>query len=210
VFEDALPLTQQQLCVKLATLPAVRSFYLAGGTAAALHLGHRESVDLDFFRGDGFEADSVGLAVAAVTTCRWDQYERNTLLGIADGVKVSFFHYPYPLIEPTHSFRELAVASPLDVACMKLVAIGQRGLRRDFIDLYCLLDALQLDIWTLWQHTQRKFGLAADSIYWLARGLAYFEDAESDPEPRLRRRLRWADVREHFRHESKALLSRLR
>jgi hypothetical protein len=188
----------------------VRTFYLAGGTAAALHLGHRESVDLDFFPDGAFEAGTVGRPLASASTCRWDQYERNSLVGVADGVKVSFFHYPYPLIEPAQTFAGLAVASPLDVGCMKLVAIGQRGLRRDFIDLYCLLDALQLEVWTLWQHTQRKFGLRDDSVYWLARGLAYFEDAETEAEPKLRRALRWSDVRTFFLRQSKALLDRLR
>jgi hypothetical protein len=210
VFEDALPATQQQLCLKLSAVPIVRTFYLAGGTAAALHLGHRESVDLDFFRDGTFDADALGRPLASESICRWDQYERNSLVGVADGVKVSFFHYPYQLIEPTQTFAGLAVASALDVACMKLVAIGQRGLRRDFIDLYCLLDTLQLDVWTLWQHTQRKFGLRDDSVYWLARGLAYFGDAESEAEPKLRRVLHWSDVRTFFLRHSKALLDRLR
>jgi hypothetical protein len=196
--------------VKLALLAIVRTFYLAGGTAAALHLGHRESVDLDFFRSDAFTADTVGLPLAQVAACRWDHYEQNTLVGAADDVKLSFFHYPYPLLEPLQSFAGLAVAAPLDVACMKLVAIGQRGLRRDFIDLRCLLDALGLDIWTLWQRTQHKFGLREDSVYWLARGLAYFEDAEAEPEPKLLHPLRWADVRTFFQGESKKLLNRLR
>ncbi len=209
MFEDAIPAAQQQLCLKLAALSVVRSFYLAGGTAAALHLGHRESVDLDFFRNGAFEADTVGLAVADAATCRWDHYERNTLLGIADGVKVSFFHYPYPLIEVVQSFAGLAVASARDVACMKLVAVGQRGLRRDFIDLYSLLAALHVDLWELWLQTQRKFGLRDDSVYWLARGLSYFEDAEAEAEPKLRRPLRWADVRSFFQQESKALVKRL-
>jgi len=210
VFDDALPAAQQQLCVKLSAVFVVQGFYLAGGTAAALHLGHRESVDLDFFRNGAFEPDAVGLPVAEAAACRWDHYERNTLVGIADGVKVSFFHYPYPLLEPTQSFAGLAVASALDVACMKLVAIGQRGLRRDFIDLRCLLDALRVDLWTLWQQTQRKFALREDSVYWLARGLAYFEDAEAEAEPKLRRPQPWADVRTFFQRESKALLDRLR
>jgi predicted nucleotidyltransferase component of viral defense system len=210
VFEDTLPAAQQQLCLKLSAVDIVRSFYLAGGTAAALHLGHRESVDLDFFRNGEFEPDRVGLPLAAAASCRWDHYERNTVVGAADGVKVSFFHYPYPLIEPTLSFRGLAVASAVDVACMKLVAIGQRGLRRDFIDLRCLLEALHTDVWTLWQQTQRKFGLRDDSLYWLARGLAYFEDAEAEAEPTLRRPQRWAEVRVFFQRESKALLDRLR
>jgi hypothetical protein len=210
VFEETLPAAQQQLCVKLAAVPIVRTFYLAGGTAAALRLGHRESLDLDFFRDAPFEADDVGTPVAAAATCRWDQYERDSIVGAADGVKVSFFRYAYSLLQPTVSFAGLQVASPLDVACMKLVAIGQRGLRRDFIDLRFLLEAMQLDVWTLWAHTRRKFRLAEDSIYWLARGLAYFEDAEAEQEPRMRRPMRWPDVRAFFQRESKALVDRLR
>lgn len=210
MFEEALPAAQQQLCVKLAAIPVVRTFYLAGGTAAALHLGHRESIDLDFFRDGPFAADTVGAPVGAAAKCRWDQYERDSLVGSADGVKLSFFHYAYPLLETPVPFVGLHVASPLDVACMKLVAIGQRGLRRDFIDLRFLLTALQLDLWTLWGHTRRKFGLREDSIYWLARGLAFFEDAEAEHEPRMRRAASWPEIRAFFQRESKALLDQLR
>ncbi len=210
MFDDALPAAQQQLCVKLAAVSAVRTFYLAGGTAAALHLGHRESIDLDFFRNGPFEADAVGAPVGAAADCRWDQYERDSLVGSADGVKVSFFHYAYPLLAPSVPFVGLQVASPLDVACMKLVAIGQRGLRRDFIDLWFLLQSLQLDVWALWGHTRRKFGLREDSIYWLARGLAYFEDAEAEHEPRMRRAASWPEIRAFFQRESTTLLDRLR
>ena len=210
MFAAALPAAQQQLCVKLAAVPIVRTFYLAGGTAAALHLGHRESVDLDFFRRAAFDADAVGQPLARVCTCRWDHYERGSLVGMADDVKVSFFHYDYTLLQATQSFAGLAVASVLDVACMKLVAIGQRGLRRDFVDLYCLLDASRLDVWTLWERSRDKFKLREDSLYWLARGLAYFRDAEAEAEPKLHRPLPWTDVRAFFQRESKALLDRLR
>jgi len=210
VFENALPVAQQQLCVILAGVPVVRTFYLAGGTAAALHLGHRESVDLDFFRSEDFAADEVARPLAAVAECHWDHYERNTLVGSANAIKVSFFHYPYPLIEATGSYAGLQVAAALDVACMKLLAIGQRGLRRDFIDLYCLLGAKRLDLWTIWRKARGKFGLREDSIYWLARGLAYFEDAEREAMPKLRQPLAWSEVRSFFQRESTALLDRLR
>jgi hypothetical protein len=196
--------------VKLAAVPVVRTFYLAGGSAAALHLAHRESVDLDFFRADGFEPDAVGVPLQQVTVCRWDQYERDTVLGAADGIKISFFRYGYPLLTPLVAFEGLSVAAPLDLACMKLVAVGQRGMRRDFIDLRFLLDATGLDLWTLWQHTRRKFGLREDSVYWLARGLGYFEDAERESEPRMLKPFSWSDTRRFFQEISKRLLDRLR
>lgn len=209
MFGEALPPAQQQLCVKLGRIPVVRTFYLAGGTAAALHLGHRESIDLDFFRAGQFHPDSVGQPLEAKLECRWDQYERNTITGSANGIKLSFFRYPYRLIRPLEAYGRLAVASKLDVACMKLVAIGQRGRRRDFLDLYCLLEDLGLDTWSLWSDARRKFGLAADSIYWLARGLAFFGDADREPGPRMLKRVSWASVRRRFSDDSRRLLARL-
>lgn len=209
MFEEALPPAQQQLCLTLSSVSAVSTFYLAGGTAAALHLGHRESIDLDFFRDAEFEADDVGRPLSTIGACRWDQYARNTLVGAVDGIKVSFFWYAYPLLESPAEFRGLRVASALDVACMKLVAIGQRGLRRDFVDLYWLVADLRMDLLTLWERTRDKFGLHGDSVYRLARGLAYFEDAEREAELRMRRPTAWADVRRFFAAESKHLLDRL-
>ncbi len=73
-----------------------------------------------------------------------------------------------------------------------------------------MLEAQQLDLWRLWEHTRRKCSLAEDSIYWLARGLAYFEDAEREPEPKMRRPLAWTEVLAFFQSESRTLLDRLR
>lgn len=83
MFETALPAVQQQLCLKLSRTRVVRTFFLGGGTAAALHLGHRESVDFDFFRPKPFAPDLITRPLERVAECRWDQYERNTVIGFA-------------------------------------------------------------------------------------------------------------------------------
>ncbi|MCX6085082.1 MAG: nucleotidyl transferase AbiEii/AbiGii toxin family protein [Caldiserica bacterium] len=113
---------------------------LAGGTALALHVGHRVSVDFDFFTGNEFDPAAIVQAVQATSAnVQVLKLEQGTAVMIADGVKVSLFQYPYPFAEPMERFSSASVASTIDIAGMKLIAIMQRGARRDFVDLYTVL-----------------------------------------------------------------------
>ncbi|RIE07320.1 nucleotidyl transferase AbiEii/AbiGii toxin family protein, partial [Candidatus Cryosericum odellii] len=113
---------------------------LAGGTALALQVGHRVSVDFDFFAGNEF--DPVAILRTVQTTSAEVQslkLEPGTAVMIVDGVKVSLFQYPYPFAEPMELFNGTKVAGAVDIAGMKLIAIMQGGARRDFVDLYTVL-----------------------------------------------------------------------
>ena len=121
------------------------NYYLAGGTAIALYFGHRESVDFDFFAPQTELAGQPLLDQLRASGIAFDltSLDPGTLLGVVDGVKVSFFHYPYPLIAPAHKFTDpaLDVASISDLCAMKLSAADQRGTRKDFIDIHRMLIA---------------------------------------------------------------------
>lgn len=113
-------------------------FYLAGGTALALHLGHRLSHDLDFFASKPFHPKEIAKKISALGNFSNVVIEAGTLHGAFNGVKVSFLYYPYRLISKTARWS-CAIAGVKDIACMKIDAISNRGVKKDFVDLYCVL-----------------------------------------------------------------------
>src|SRR3990167_194401 len=111
----------------------------AGGTALALQIGHRRSVDFDFFTPESFNEMRLEQEVVShLRGFKVTQRGQGTLTGQAQGIDFSFFHYPYPLLEPLIEEKYLNLAATADIAAMKLIAISQRGLRRDFVDLYVI------------------------------------------------------------------------
>lgn len=185
----------------LGSLPALRSFYLAGGTALALYLGHRRSVDLDFFSVQSFDEDALiatlqGLPKLAVIA----KSPQTAYLHVAD-TKVSFIGYQYPLLFPLAEFRELAVADVRDIACMKLSALASRGSRRDFVDLYVV--AREYGIPHMFDLFRRKFAEVDFNLLHLRKSLTYFADAEKEPMPDMLVPLVWADVKQFFLDEAR-------
>jgi hypothetical protein len=200
-------LTDRQVRVLDAIAPVAESahFYLAGGTAVALRFGHRRSEDFDWFAADvshpealaptirnaGLAVDSLELSVGTIN-CR-----------IA-GVHVQFLEFAYPLLAAWDMWteRRVALASLRDLGAMKLLAVAQRGSRKDFVDVYELLrQGARLS--TMLEDFRVKF--QADPISVL-RGLAYFDDAELEPMPEMLTGITWADVRDGITDALRAVL----
>lgn len=167
---------------------------LAGGTALALQLGHRVSEDLDFFHAGPFETEELAGELARVRPLRIQSRSAGTLHATLSGLRVSFLSAQAPLLFPGTAYRGIVVADPRDIAVMKVVAIGGRGSRKDFVDLFFYLGtggSLE-DVFEL---VRRRFAAIDFNEYHLLRSLVYFEDAESEPMPRMLRAVRWADVK---------------
>lgn len=186
LHREILTAEQQALLPTLAALATAQRYYLAGGTALALHLGHRESVDFDFFaeapiaRGPSVEALVRGSFPAATTT----DVSTDTWNGVVDGVMVSCFVYPYRRLDALVSWAPvgLELAGLRDLTAMKLAAVAQRGHRKDFIDLdFLLARGTRLTEMASWY--REKYGLA--DLMPLRTGLAYFDEADAQPDPRL-------------------------
>lgn len=203
-------LTAAQLAVLdgLKTIAALRDFYLAGGTALALRHGHRRSVDFDFFRPTPFDVQDLIVALAGT----FADLERlpageHTLHVRAAGVTTSFFLYPYPRLEAVEPTRwGFGLASDADIAAMKIEAIGGRGSRKDFIDLY-LLCRTGLSLEAAFDLFDRKYGTTRTDRYHRLRALAYFEDAEHEPMPDMLVPIDWNDVKCFFTAEAARLLA---
>ena len=188
---------------RLTGLEALRDFYLAGGTALALHLGHRRSVDLDFFSADPFSQDLLVATLQALPEFSLVAKSTQTLHLNVSGTKVSFIGYSYPLLFPLEQFRGLAVADVRDIACMKLSALASRGSRRDFVDLYAA--AQRYGLRQLLEFFQRKFAQANYSVIHVQKSLVYFVDAEKEPMPATLLPLSWEEVKAFFLREVRNL-----
>jgi hypothetical protein len=193
----------------LGQLPAVAPFYLAGGSAVALHLGHRQSVDLDFFIAQAtYEIETLLKDLQNVGHLTVQQQSHGTLNAILESTQVSFFVYPYPLLENFHTLWDIQVAGLLDLALMKLISISQRGAKRDFIDLYQICH-IAYTVDHLLPRLTEKYPKITYPSYHILRSLAYFEDAEPDPMPTMLIPVEWAEVKHFFEEETRRLMREL-
>lgn len=171
---------QRAVLARLApALPA--SFYLAGGVGVAAHLDHRSSKDLDFFA----TTDPVQLvpALEPMSGVVISDQAEGTVHLVMDGVPVTLLEYRYPLLAEPVRFADIPVqvASLLDLACMKLSAIANRGAARDFWDLYSIIQRTGESLGALLAAFQAKF--TAVDIGHVVRSLVYFGDADAEPLP---------------------------
>jgi hypothetical protein len=133
------------LLKKLMQDESVKDFFLVGGTALALQLGHRISIDLDLFCNSSFDVERMLLKLENNYQFKLDFESQNTLKGEIDGIKVDFITHSYPLVRPLIFSEEIRMASLEDIAAMKLNAIAGNGTRlKDFIDLAYLSTKLPL------------------------------------------------------------------
>ncbi|HVR11623.1 MAG TPA: nucleotidyl transferase AbiEii/AbiGii toxin family protein [Thermoanaerobaculia bacterium] len=195
---EALSPRAQALAGSLAATALSEDFYLAGGAALALYLGHRPVAELDLMSGTNRLAGPerrilLGALLDAdpdtqVETAR-DGY---LFVRAGGGVPLRLYYYPYPLVAPVEEVDGLAVVSPVDLGLMKLGAIISRGSRRDFVDLFLLCRELPLD--QLLLRAGDKFGHVRDFPLQALKGLADLSEAAGEAMPRLAVDVTWEEV----------------
>jgi len=151
-------------------------FYLAGGTALALQLGHRISVDLDWMHDKPIPETLLPAVEKAYAGRQLDVRVNNgaELTFLADGLKVTFLHYPFPLLFPKVEFEKVSLAAVRDIAGMKAYAIGRRATFKDYVDVYFILKH-SVDLNTIISIAQKKYGNVFDPRLFLEQ-LVYFDD----------------------------------
>lgn len=185
----------------LGRLPILDHAYLAGGSALALHLGHRKSYDFDFYTRLSLYAEDIATQLRTAGTFEVTLLEPpHTVLGMFNNVKFSLFRYDYPLIGEQQLFQGISVASIADIACMKLTAIGGRATKRDYVDLYVIRQQYTFDKMFAWY--REKFGLLGNNLYVILKALQYFEEAEDDDMPEMLTPLAWEEVKKFFTAEA--------
>jgi len=168
---------QEEVLSKLSFL-ANDEYYLAGGTALAIQLGHRTSFDFDFYTPNYFDQNELFdkfleiFADEAIKT----SLAKNTLFCTLRTVDCSFFTYPYNLLRKPVLERGIALASLEDIAAMKFLAVNRRPAKRDYVDVYYLLEKFSLG--EMIDFAKEKF--PNFNFYYLLRALSYFEDIKDD------------------------------
>lgn len=178
---------------------ALSELRLVGGTALALQYGHRSSVDLDLFGKidvDGYELQSIlskyGVLKVENETKIIHQY-------YIDNIKVDVVNYPFEWISPIIEEDGIRLASPIDIAAMKVNAIEGRGTKKDFIDMYMLLQHYSLkEIIAFYQQKYPNY-----SIFRALRSLTYFEDAEDQFMPRTFIEDTWENMKLYITNQVK-------
>jgi hypothetical protein len=174
-------------------MPYLSTFCLVGGTSLSLQIGHRKSIDLDLFSEVKFDGDELLKNLGK----DFPQIEvltkmEGTLLTRIQGIKVDILRFNYPTIRPVRIEGNLRLLTPEDIAPMKLDAIAGRGKKKDFYDLYFLLEKMTLQE-MLKLHFE-KFKLS--TTFHIVKSLTYFEDAEEDDTPVLmNENLSWLQIK---------------
>ena len=178
------------LLKEVQSIPGLSGLRLVGGTALALQLGHRTSVDLDLFgRFDPHESFRKILLDAGHEANGSEGGEVQSLS--VDGTKVDLVNYPYPWLATPIEEDGIVLAGLPDIMAMKLSAAANRGRKKDFLDLAALLKSHSLS--EMFSFYQKKFSVT--EISFALRGLTFFDDAEDDPMPKMFVDLTWANAK---------------
>ncbi len=175
------------------------SWYLAGGTALALQAGHRGSVDLDFFTAkNSFDIDGLKENLSKSGKWQMTSEDTGTLYGKLYEAKVSFIAYPFFRPSPKKiRYGNINILTADDIAAMKIIAISQRGRKRDFLDLYWYCTNVG-DLRATLSRALKQYPQTHNMVH-LLNSLAYFDDAEKDTMPQIHFLAKWDDVKSWFR-----------
>ena len=185
-----------QLLKSLQAIPLLQGLRLVGGTALALQLGHRKSVDLDLFGDISAEGIEIRNALEEHFSVSVIKESKNIKIYQIDGIKVDIVNYSrYPWIENPVEEDCITLAGIKDIAAMKVAAIIGRGTKKDFIDMNRLLQIFSLK--EILDMYMQKY--PDGSLFIALKSLAYFEDAEADPMPFMFDDADWGIVKANIR-----------
>jgi predicted nucleotidyltransferase component of viral defense system len=174
----------------------IQNFYLAGGTCLALQIGHRQSINFDFFIPADFKTSDIVNRLTTIGRYERGNEEKNTINGILNGIRISFFGYRYGIIDKLETYHHVRLAGLKDLAAMKLEAIAGRGSKKDFIDLFFLLKQYTLE--EIFSFHSQKYGIGLGNQYHHLKSLVYFTDAEDDAMPLMIVPLDWNSVKDQI------------
>lgn len=209
MFWDILDPPRLSLLKELAFDPPVGRSYLAGGTALAIILGHRESVDFDWFTPETFDPEVLSRRLERFGEVKVAETGPGTFIGWIDNTRVTWLCYPNPVLEPFLEFPDLPglrIASLTDIGIMKWAALANRGSIKDFLDLY-FLDREGLSLKELFPLLEKKYPGARINTYHMIKSLSWFDDAETEPWPVMRKPVEWEEIKERFLEIQRELFS---
>jgi len=176
-------------------------WYLAGGTALALQAGHRRSYDLDFFTvNKAFDEKKAEKVLHNQGEWTTSSLNEGTLYGLFAQTKMSLIAYPlFTPAEKVRGFGTVSILTPADIAVMKIIAISQRGKKRDFFDLYWICRNIT-PLHEIISRVDKQYSVQQNPTH-ILKSLVYFQDAEDDPNPEIYFKADWKEVKKFFTKE---------
>jgi predicted nucleotidyltransferase component of viral defense system len=172
-------------------------FNLVGGTALALQMGHRNSIDIDLFGNSEINSEFFIEKLSEFGEVKVAKSTKNILITKINEVKVDFVNYKYPLLSECLFIENIRMLSVKDIAGMKLNAIAGRGSKKDFIDLYFLLNEFSLEDILSFYEKKYKDG----SVFMVQKSLTYFEDADAQQQPKMFKDFNWETCKQKIIEE---------
>ncbi|MCH8318385.1 MAG: nucleotidyl transferase AbiEii/AbiGii toxin family protein [Bacteroidetes bacterium] len=197
-YETVVPGTLG-LLKKLAALKELSEFDLVGGTALALLIGKRFSDDLDFFINKDFDESNLLSKLNEKFHVKVNGLSKNSLNLIINDVKVDILSHQYPKINRSKTLEGIKFSSLEDISAMKVNAITIRGSKKDFFDVYFLLNRFSL-INILTNYQKKYPDVSLTMVY---KSLIYFDDAENDLNPKVIEPIKWINVKKRIEIEVK-------
>ena len=183
-----------ELLEKLMLVDEFTNFNLVGGTALALYEGHRLSVDIDMFGKSDIDPDKfTDILKEKGETIILSQSPKILIFSI-NGIKVDFVDYNFELLEPLTIIEGIRLVSKKDIVAMKLNAIAGRGSKKDFIDVFQLLNEFTLTEMLTFYSQKYPNG----SEFMVLKSMLYFDDAENEPDPLMIIPISWEEVKERI------------
>jgi hypothetical protein len=184
-----------ELLKQLMLMPELRNCFLVGGTSLALQLGHRHSIDIDLFTHHPFESNSLVEILKNHFEVQPITIKDVILICVVNGIKLDCVYFRYPSAFPLLEIDRIRMADIRDIAPMKLDAITKRGSKKDFIDMYYIVQKYSLKEILTWY--QNMFNHSTS--FHVIRSLSYFEDAENEIMPIVfDKLLEWDMVKERM------------
>ena len=176
-----------ELLKKIMSENIFSDFNLVGGTSLALQMGHRNSIDIDLFGNSEINFPLFIEKLSEFGEVKVAQSTKNILITKINDVKVDFVNYKYPLLLEHLVIENIRMLSMKDIAAMKLNAIAGRGSKKDFIDLFFLLDKFSMkDILSFYEKKYKD-----GSLFMVQKSLTYFDDADLQQQPKMFKDFNW-------------------
>lgn len=193
LHKNAVEPSTLELLIQICKLPSLKNFALGGGTNLALQIGHRFSIDLDFFTSTSYDNTGVFKTITQKYPSAELIFEQNqTMMFHIEGVKVDFVLYPFEWLYSFKEIEEARLINITDIIPMKLQALSNRFAKKDFWDIAFLLKRFSLE--EIMKIFKTKFP-QVDTGY-IIHSLTYFETAEKEDDPINLVPINWNDIKE--------------
>ncbi len=186
-----------ELLKELQHISFFKQMRLVGGTALALQIGHRVSVDIDLFGNLTADEYEISERLNAFKSNNVVKKTKNISINIIEGVKVDIVNYPYPWIDEPFLKDGIVMASQKDIAAMKLAAIAGRGTKKDFIDIFFLMQKFSLG--EILSFYEEKY--SDGNIFLVLKSILYFDDADSEQTPKMLKEVEWKKIKTSITNE---------